>query len=1385
MTNNRRSLLISLFLGLILLTMISFLFTQGRFSEETGSEDGIFGSDLEYIVSNGVLVKSVEELISAIENGYSNVKIDDSVENPLVITSGITDVGTDLILDLNGHELQRNNREPMLNITEGIRMTIIDSSKSQKGSFYNPVGSVLRVSGGTLTVQAGLYESGPRDNEYAKQDGDRYESDSGGSISLTNNDEVNIFAKSGESYTSSGILEMPIITPYVAKIDASDGGWFVNGNMYLAEGLSISGDTSGGSSVSTNIDTYYAADTYLYYTVEDGSVIGNPIGTSSSADFYYSYWVEKTEGAGGEPSYTYVSAEKPENLSDGHFEVKVYGYRNVMAYAENKHSLVENQANTFAAIQMNAGNLYCRGGDYRSYFGVGSAYCVYASGGYMAVERGDFTVEREGVCVSCDFEAVSPTEYLRIADGNFQSFLGDTLQVNGGRLVITGGTFAKDASAGTTDEDHGAIVAISGGQLTVGGAETIPFTLTGSHMAGIRAESGTGGSGAPQVEVVKAAFNFVTPNSLGNVGISAAAGVVRVSESRFDLSGGGDGVAVADGEVTVSDTAFSVSDGNSRGIYAEAGTVTAEICTLTLTGASSRGIYAADGEITARNCSFVLEGNDSQGIHIENGAIKVSGGLFRLTEENSRGIYAEAGTVNVNANGAEGGDLSCFYIDGVTGCYGVYAGGKDSSGTVSVSVENAQFFMGQTGTRGTSPASGINGAGIYMNAGGSSAVTLENVFIVAAGHASSGVYAERGTIRAEGDLTAVTGARLKAYESGVTRVKNPFAYGVGETEDPVGSGEMKRTDTSHSYGVYSAGGSVAVKNLFAGVYGGYSAGILALSGSGSAGGIRVGGALKVAVDISGNALSSTAVSAENSHVTILGNAAIRTNGLGITVRSTGGTGSNLTFGAEGKNVTDTELVITSARGTAVYVNNGSLTLHPKVTANITSDIDADCGWVTPPGGALSNGYDVYNGVYVQGGSLKAEGFLKVTQNENATSSDTRLQNKYLNASGDSSDVFSDLIVTSHAVRVEGSDNSAVTIQKGTIVNHIGGGVYVSGDGTVTLGIENVAQSNQQLSVQTLGKTTADDFTAFPGAAENWKFKKNLTGGDAVEVSGGTLTIHGGSYSAAMGNGILVRSGVATVNDGKFVGNDSYKANDGGPMPGAAASYAFKMYGGEMEVYGGTFGQETGSTASGAFVMGLGDNNKAEANIYAGTFKVSTKNSDDQAGADSTENSGGQTGFSVYHHAIVTFGKEGSQNGPALTGLAAGLAVESASAASEITIYGGTFQSTKNKENSDGIWFSNPNAELNIYGGTFEGAARSGLRLANHGNGKVYLEGGAFKGKISAIEAEGNNHNAEDLFRNGKKPVDENNNDIALEGWFGWPKYSINSSLGQEGYVKVV
>lgn len=108
----------------------------------------------------------MEEFISAIQNGYTNIKISDDASESIVITTGVTDVGSDLIINLNGHQLVRNSREPMLNIQQGVHLTIIDSSPDKSGSFYNPVGSVLQIDGGTLTVSGGTFESGPRTQEY-------------------------------------------------------------------------------------------------------------------------------------------------------------------------------------------------------------------------------------------------------------------------------------------------------------------------------------------------------------------------------------------------------------------------------------------------------------------------------------------------------------------------------------------------------------------------------------------------------------------------------------------------------------------------------------------------------------------------------------------------------------------------------------------------------------------------------------------------------------------------------------------------------------------------------------------------------------------------------------------------------------------------------------------------------------------------------------------------------------------------------------------------------------------------------------------------------------------------------------------------------------------
>ena len=167
----KRRLFLTVFLSLLIVTLMTFSLTYARYSEEKEA-DGVLSGELENIVSNEVEIGSVNEFFSAIENGYTNIKISDEVDNPLVITGSVSDVNSDLTIDLNGHELQRNNRDPMLNITAGVRLTIIDSKGG--GSFYNPVGSVLRIDGGTLTGADGGFERGPPDG-YGAGDPERHD----------------------------------------------------------------------------------------------------------------------------------------------------------------------------------------------------------------------------------------------------------------------------------------------------------------------------------------------------------------------------------------------------------------------------------------------------------------------------------------------------------------------------------------------------------------------------------------------------------------------------------------------------------------------------------------------------------------------------------------------------------------------------------------------------------------------------------------------------------------------------------------------------------------------------------------------------------------------------------------------------------------------------------------------------------------------------------------------------------------------------------------------------------------------------------------------------------------------------------------------------------
>ena len=1063
MNEQKKRIAVSVLLGLLIVTLMSFSLTAARYSAEKES-DSRYDGELVYTVSDNVVITTVDEFFNAIENGYTNIQISDDIDNPLIITGSPPDVNSDLTIDLNGNELQRNDREPVLNVTEGVRLTIIDSKGG--GGFYNPVGSVFNVDGGTITVAAGLFESGPRNgeklsggsaqhaSEYASPSGNSWTTPAGASISQSGSFTVYDGTGSGNTYVPSPTaVSMPVIVPAVTDSGTTaDGETYVtvNGNMYFDEG---SNPSFGG--------TYVVSDTYLYFTIDDNNNITNNAyaNTGTSADFYYSYYMTFNGNVGEHGAYEYAGPAEP---AEGNFaRVTVYGYNGVKAT-----SVEVANSDPFSAIRLQGGNLYARGGDYVSYFGEEDTFSVYATGGFMSISQGStFEAHGRGVCIDLSYaDAIShglqEDADLYVSGGRFYSQGGDIVHLTNGFMQVNGGSFTKNA-ADESASDNGAAIHIEGGRLNVQGASADPegaisFSLSGSNVTGVRSASG------------------------GSTAGGAAAGTVTLSNVNFTFNGG-------------------VGGGSGY--------------------SNNYGLNVAGGTVETENCSVYL------------------------ADSNSFGIYTNGGVV------------SC-------------------SGMTTINV------LGAT---------------------------------------SSGILAYGGSVTISGKYTSTVG--------------------IGGT----------------------------------------------------------------------NTLSSTAISSEGGSVTLNGMSTITTDGLGITSRGSGTITVNGT------------LDLTSNHGTAIYMSGGSLTTAANSTVDIISTISDEYSWVT--GSTVSN---IYNGVYIQGGSLTANGTFNVTHT--GVANDTSYQH------------YDDLVVRSYAVRVEGTTSTTVALTKGTIKNTVGGGVYVSGTENVNVYLGGWMLNGEgqwertdsvEMAVITEGKGTSEGYYAHntgnqTSSEDAWNFKKNESGGHAIEIVGGTVHINGGDYSAAMGNGILVSNGTAYIYDGDFVGADSYEANTDGDLAGAAASYGFKMYGGKAYITGGTFGN-TGQSGSGAFIT-ASSSNSATAEISNATFDV-----------------GGTTGFSVHRNATVTF--KGNSN--TVRGVSTGLAIEDVSygagdgsqTGSSVTIEGGTFagtNSTGENDNTNGIYYGEGSSSLTITGGTFTGATRSGLYIAVNPGSNIRLSGGTFTG---------NDYQITDTYRN--------------------------------------
>lgn len=393
-------------------------------------------------------------------------------------------------------------------------------------------------------------------------------------------------------------------------------------------------------------------------------------------------------------------------------------------------------------------------------------------------------------------------------------------------------------------------------------------------------------------------------------------------------------------------------------------------------------------------------------------------------------------------------------------------------------------------------------------------------------------------------------------------------------------------------------------------------------------------------------------------------------------------------------------------------------------ANTTVDIDSEIyyqgnqakAWVTPPGSTGDPVGEIYNGVYIQGGNLTANGTFNVSHTGVQNHDDNN--NSYGPASYPNDD---SLIVRSFAVRVEAEEGkeTSVTIVSGNISSNVvfttdwygnrnetaggGGGLFVSGvlnannptdpdlNTVVTLGDDETGVGPTISSNGT--QTTIGTYSL----GSNWNYHGNIRGGPAVQVEGGRLIVHDGNYQAQQGSGILVKNGNVTINDGTFIGRDQADSE----VPGAAASYGFKMYGGDVTINNGIFGNPN-ERGGGAFITWAPygnettpeDDNQATAQINGGTFSVN-----------------GSTGFAVHRNAHVVFGTVDGANDIFVRAQSSGLTLEDTSVGasgggtrgSTVIIYGGTFEAfITGTGNKNGIWYGENLSTLQIYGGRFHG-----------------------------------------------------------------------------------
>lgn len=1164
-----RRALLYIFMSLFILTMFTASLTLGRYSAELES-DGNYQGDYEYILTDTLVVNTVDEFFDAIENGYSNIQIGDDVDNPLIIAGDINDVRTDLTIDLNGHEIQRNNRDPLLNVEDGITLTIIDSKGG--GSLYNPVGSVLRVGDeGTITVAAGIFESGPRssnarngENAYNEYYSSTDNSTGAGakiaqSLSVQYYDRT-VNEQDGYSYqlTDENVkATLPIIIPNV-KSTQTETEWChtVNGNMFFSS--AIGGYNS----------TIMKGDTYLYFTVEGDSVQNTAIAASNnSANYYYQYYVQLNDENPDSASYTYAGRPVYVNKQLTNRYIDVDGEEQTISDSENSNIYlatvyVYNDVketvganNPYAAIEATGGNIYVRGGTYYSYFGKENTYCINANGGYMSVDSSSaisFYAYGNGVCVNCDFTGSTRTgdADLRITNGNFYSELGNTISVTNGVMEIGTATFTKDA--GTTSASghtaNGSAISVEGGGLKITSSAT--FNITGSGIDGIHAEATSfdaDASALVDVASVTMTFNSDTSSAHSdNRGIYSKNGAISCKgTTNVTLNGGSGstdnfGIYTLSGQITVNgDTTVSVSGEDSNGVYSTV----------------EKGTTAGAGRISITGDTFTCTVKMNNAANLSSTAISTAGG----------NINFNVGSADIDSDGLGITALNML-IDSETG--------NPDASTAIQGAGNITFESSTvTGATNTIDLDTPRGTGMYIYGGG---VTIEEGItfyvtsdITAGGTTSTGygwqsskksptsydgIYIQSGSLDSQGTLNVThTGVQNDNLGEGDN---DKFNYSIfvdssgeqhwvmrGDYDDVDGEGKKQKTDgvdysTAYSsfviksYAVRVEGENKINVNIRAGNITNYVGGGIYISSNNNDSQINLGDE-----NLSPGAATSLTVTAEgdshyvyetrtvsglwnlsasyeqNIHLVSVSNGS---SNWGYLVPRTGGHAVQIVGGRV--NIYNGKY--SAEQGNGILVEGGDVTITDGEFIGNDNYIDSDNNKVTIPGAGASYGFKTYGGkAEINGGNFGGSGGGAFAMG--ASSSQEATVNMY-----------------SGTISVTGSTGFSVWTNATVTFGRSGeNGPTISAEAT-GLAIETTPSGN--------GSTITINSGTFMSTNVNENNKNGIWRGGTESI----LTINGGTFVGSYGNGLNSAEANCKIDGGEFYGRGFNSHWEGSTWVGA-------------------------------------------------------------------------------------------------------------------------------------------------------------------------------------------------------------------------------------------